>query len=592
MLAQSLDGGPCAGTCLVGPQLACRSPRYVDDMSLPKPQAGPGPLSDHVRKGRTYRSPLAATGALQVGDWVRDDLPDLVWPVLTLQALGTGAFARFVRWQAAVQKDLFDEAETDFVAGGVDGRLTSLQRLAARVPRAEHVVKARAEEHGLLPERVVAALASYPLRPAPWLVDRPVAPSGQDELDLLAAAVLAIQRDGHREAVIKCFPIWAAAEAGTLRTSPETIELLQSYPHDPGTRTRADSAVRAMWGAHKGLLLSEDENCFADATHWAKVFWGANSMTSRCIRRNDAGSATEGSQDDVAADDPAADPSTPQECAPTANAGDGSHLRGLAMDLYSSYVEALETSPARLYDREQQEVQAGLVGRAARGLIAVLGSPDLWCMEHGAHVIRCLVEVRVYLHWMSQQEPAIYREFQDYGAGKAKLYARILDEVPEDARRSDFREAIKDLERLSHNDEVLDHRVVDTRDSFAGGRSLREMAKDCGLLDLYRQTYGMASGVSHSEWWSIEAHAMERCLNVLHRGHLIASLALNRGGNVELAASWVDQLYALIRISLRLLGTDRTAVERAFGWLGDDTHAAAPQPAGADAAPEDRDGPG
>jgi hypothetical protein len=72
---------------------------YVDDMSLPMPQAGPGPLSDHVRKGRTYRSPLAATGALQVGDWVRDDLPDLVWPVLTLQALGTGAFALFVHWQ-------------------------------------------------------------------------------------------------------------------------------------------------------------------------------------------------------------------------------------------------------------------------------------------------------------------------------------------------------------------------------------------------------------------------------------------------------------------------------------------------------------
>lgn len=67
----------------------------------------------------------------------------------------------------------------------------------------------------MLPERVVAALASYPLRPAPWLVDRPVAPPGQDELDLLAAAVLAVQRDGHREAVIKCLPIWAAAEAGT-----------------------------------------------------------------------------------------------------------------------------------------------------------------------------------------------------------------------------------------------------------------------------------------------------------------------------------------------------------------------------------------
>lgn len=43
---------------------------------------------------------------------------------------------------------------------------------------------------------------------------------------------------------------------------------------------------------------------------------------------------------------------------------------------------------------------------------------------------------------------------------------------------------------------------------------------------------------------------MERCLNVLHGGHLIPSLSLNFGENVELASSWVDQLYTLIRISL------------------------------------------
>jgi hypothetical protein len=78
----------------------------------------------------------------------------------------------------------------------------------------------------------------------------------------------------------------------------------------------------------------------------------------------------------------------------------------------------------------------------------------------------------------------------------------------------------------------------------------------------------MASGVAHSEWWSIETHAMERCLNVLHGGHLIPSLSLNSGGNVTIARSWVDQLYTLIRLSLRILGTDENAVENAFAWLG------------------------
>jgi hypothetical protein len=64
-------------------------------------------------------------------------------------------------------------------------------------------------------------------------------------------------------------------------------------------------------------------------------------------------------------------------------------------------------------------------------------------------------------------------------------------------------------------------------------------------------------------------HAMEPCLNVLHGGHLVPSLSLNSGGNVEFASTWVDHLYTLIRISLRVLGTDENAVKHAFDWLED-----------------------
>lgn len=539
---------------------------YAHRVMLQRPNQESGPLAGHVRRGRTYRSPLAATGVLEIADWVRDDLPDLLWPVLVLSELGTAEAVRFVRWQKAVQEDLSEKVEPRFVAECLDARLTSLDRLAARFPEAKAVINARAKEHGLLFEAVANVMASYPLRPAEWLVDREMRPPNEDEVRLLTRAVLGVLTDGHREAVIKCLYIWSNVQAGTLNTNAETIELLKPYPNDPKTRRSADSLVRAMWGAHKGLLLHEDESYFVDAIKWAKVFWGANSMTTRCIRRRE----TQAEEHDIG--EGAVD--TRMEAAggnePPASgsaAEDGSGLRQLAMDLLASYVEALETSPAHLYERERQEVHSGLVSRAGREVITALGTPDLWCLEHGAHIIRALVEVRIYVQWMAKQDPSIYRAFQDYGAGKAKLYARILDELPEEARQADFVEALEDLERLSRNDPVLDHRVVDTRDSFAEGKSIRTMAEECGLLDLYRQAYYMASGVAHSEWWSIETHAMERCLNVLHGGHLIPSLSLNSGGNVQLASSWVDQLYALIQISLRILGTDENAVKAAFGWL-------------------------
>lgn len=100
------------------------------------------------------------------------------------------------------------------------------------------------------------------------------------------------------------------------------------------------------------------------------------------------------------------------------------------------------------------------------------------------------------------------------------------------------------------------------------------MAEEAGLLDSYRQAYSLSSGVVHSEWWSVETHVMEPCLNVLHGMHLIPSLSLNPGGNVELAISWVDQFYSLARAGLDILGTDEDAVIAAFAWVNEDDDSA------------------
>jgi|GEM_PF-654971 len=525
-----------------------------------------GPMAGHVRQGRRYLPELAATGVLHFGDWIRDDLPDLLWPALLLAHSDTDAARGFVRWQAAVQTDLRGAVEPKTLAEGLDGRLTSLDRLVGLHPDAAVVVKQRAAEFDLLPRLVIGALATYPERPAAWLGESDLLPPGQNELDLVAKAVLEVLRDGHREALIKCLSIWSAVQAGTFSSDQETIELLKTYPNHSGSRAKADSVVRASWGAAKGAVLYHDASHFEASIRWAKIFWGFNSMTTRCVRRREIEKPVEGSAAGATDDTTPHSGERPSDGEPPPG---GEHLQQLAMDLVASYVEALETAPSRLYDQERQEVHAGLVTRAGREVITVLGCRDLWCTEHGSHVIRTIVEVRIYLQWMATQDPTIYRRFQEYGSGKAKLYARIMDELPDEARIPGFSEAIEELDRLSHNHHAIDHRVVDTSDSFAG-KSIRAMAMECGLLDLYRHAYYIASGVAHSEWWSVETHAMERCLNVLHRGHFISSLSLNSGGSEPLAKSWVDQLYTVMRMSLRILGTDQAAVSCAFAWLDDD----------------------
>lgn len=535
-------------------------------MPLPRPNQPPNHvLFDHVRKGRVYSTPLVASGVLEIGDWVRDDMPDLLWPVLVMSELGDSAARRFVDWQRVVMDDLRELADAAFLAECLDGRLTALERLGATVPAAIKIVRRRAVEQGLLPAGVSRALASYFYRPAEWLVDGAPRPPEQEDIDLLARAVIGVLKDGHRESVIKCMYVWAAVQAGTFRSDQKTIDLLQPYPTNAASRAAADTAIRAMWGAQRQMLTEENPDHFDPAIRWARVFWGANSMTTRCLRSRDLENSESEPEEDAMriAEEPSEAGTVPE---PAKMPADGAHLRRLALDLVSSYAEALETAPADLHAPEPQEVNAGLVLRAGRAVATALGTPDLWCSEHGSHITRMLAETRIYVQWMANQDASIYRKYKDYGAGKAKLYARILDELPADARTVDFEMGRAELHALSNTDDVIDYRVVDTGDSFSG-KSIRKMAEEVGLLDFYRQVYQMASGATHSEWWSIESNAMERCQNPLHRGHLIPSLSLNAGGHVELATAWVQQLHTLIRLSLRVLNTDEAAVLNAFAWL-------------------------
>lgn len=534
-------------------------------VNMPAPNQHTGPMAGHVRKGRVYKSPLAATGVLAIENWIKDDLPDLLWPALVLSELGNDGIELLVKWQEAVQNRLAGYNEPGWVAETLDGRLTHLAELTERFPEASVIVVEEAKCRGLLSEGVRGALASYPYLPARWLVDNvEVTPPQQKDLELIRDALLGVITDDHREALLKCLRTWSTVQAGTFSSSAETIDLLKDYPGQLTKRAAADSVVRAMWGACKAMIQVDDPTHFDEATRWARVFWGVNSMTSRCIRKREIEDTP-----DKGVGEPqtqaASGVSGPAD--PTPVPEGGNNLRQFTMDVLSSFVEALETAPANLYSNERQEVVSGLVARAGRDLIAVLGAPDLWCLEHGAHIGRMLVETKIYLHWMARQDPAIYRQFQEYGAGKAKLYSRIADELPEEGRTAGYRESIDELRRLSHNHDVLDHRVVDTRDTFAEGKSIRAMAEEVGLLDFYRQAYSLASGVSHSEWWSVETHAMEPCLNVLHGMHQIPSLSLSSGGNVELATAWVDQFYSLTRTGLRILGTDDAAVAEAFAWL-------------------------
>src|SRR5450759_5650011 len=58
-----------------------------------------GVLAGHKKSGRKYLTQLQATGVMREADWARDDVPDFIWPIVVLQALGGSKYLDFFTWQ-------------------------------------------------------------------------------------------------------------------------------------------------------------------------------------------------------------------------------------------------------------------------------------------------------------------------------------------------------------------------------------------------------------------------------------------------------------------------------------------------------------
>jgi hypothetical protein len=86
---------------------------------------------------------------------------------------------------------------------------------------------------------------------------------------------------------------------------------------------------------------------------------------------------------------------------------------------------------------------------------------------------------------------------------------------------------------------------VDLGSTFTG-KSIRDMAGEADLADTYKHIYQQASSVTYGEWWTIEDSAVQRCLNPLHKFHLIPSFNAQPAVGAEMGKMLVGKLERLL----------------------------------------------
>jgi Family of unknown function (DUF5677) len=264
----------------------------------------------------------------------------------------------------------------------------------------------------------------------------------------------------------------------------------------------------------------------AAGVRWARSFWRQNWSLYACMPT-----------------EPGVPTPAPKNGIPPWKAQQDAWAANLA-EIEQRFVEAERAADPDLYLPDRHEVLTGITYRHLRAVSAMARYPSFWTMEHGASIIRSLVEARIIQKWLiSKADESYFSKFKDYGRGHLKLHVLHMreyrDSIEGDAPELD--EQIAYMEALLNRDRFEEFQDMSIEGNFAG-TDLRKMAESTDLLTEYRLLYAPMSANVHGEWTALDRYVLAPCLNPLHRDHRI----LNTDTTVLLGPRLVDTALGIV----------------------------------------------
>lgn len=157
-----------------------------------------------------------------------------------------------------------------------------------------------------------------------------------------------------------------------------------------------------------------------------------------------------------------------------AQAGWGKRLA----DIEERFHNANSKADPDLYAPDRNEVLTGITIRHLRSAQAMIPYPGLWSAEHGAGIIRSLVEGRIVQEWLMHKNDAdLFTKFKEYGRGHLKLHVLHLREYHESLSEpvEELEDTIASMEDLLNRGLMEEFQDISVEGSFTKTNT-RDMA--------------------------------------------------------------------------------------------------------------------
>jgi len=202
------------------------------------------------------------------------------------------------------------------------------------------------------------------------------------------------------------------------------------------------------------------------------------------------------------------------------------------MDFMERYSENAEKGclerwkllPVKLYDSEIYEVIGGLLSRQVALSTNLAYSPNTWNGHIAPLVLRSMIDLVITLAWILKIPEERAPKYIMYGLGQEKL---LLEHYKAKQEKSPNEQVEKMIQAKTEwlQTQRQEWSIEVNVGNWTEGPTVRDMAIECNLEDLYKLAYTPFSSVTHNTWQHISAYNLKTCTNPLHKFHKIPEIA-------------------------------------------------------------------
>lgn len=487
-------------------------------------------LSDHRWRRTKLVPPMVDTVGDQLAPirWNRERTPDFLWIGLLHNEFGGRRTVEIVTGIAETSQELFDD--NHYVLTSEYDNLSNSEFEELQLNLSDDII----EDLGI---GLKPLLANYPSFPLSKLADD-IPKSDEEQIGYLSMVVDELaNRYSPLATYVQAIYVGSLMATGNLTIPPESplsdINQVFNYPDTERSQELA-AVIRA---ATKSMGAANTDSKFAD---WSIRFWQRGYEITECIFPQEIEGGAEEDQEEYSQEE------FFEELAQIGLEYE-EDLRHALLDLWRDAEFDAEFTG-------KHEVLDGLLFRQVNLVTSLATSPQMWSVDVGSIILRCMAETYITLEWFNQNgEREDYQRFIEYGLGQEKL----LIEHGQDYL-SDY-EGERNAEHVEQGFEDLEERLESQRYKYLipvdvghwANKNTRTLAKEADCEDTYNLRFNQYSGSVHGQWNTIDKHNLVKCHNPLHQYHKVPEfrplpkvpLTLIEAGNLmnQSLDSWIDE---------------------------------------------------